>query len=377
MAKSKYITVMISSRCNDAIEYKGTPTTLSDVRTELKSQIEGLELCGERMFQCWINELETSLERTHDSWDKCLEEVKDTDIVIVLYNGNAGWTTSAGGIGICHAELKTALETGPAKVRLVQLPLVITTVKKAPYPNNEHGRMRRYVDEQNLFRGKEVASGEELIDHVLTTLARAVVEMAKLGGLETRKGQYDTGQALDWSRLDFSQRKEAMESVMRQALKQRHGAAIAGKLYFVKLDSKQVLFCCHAVPAAMTVAAAREMVGMPFLKDHEFAEDLSGSKIGPVHLIACHKSVSESQAIKLLGFPDATIVEPPFGIYVADRIQNIQLLLLRHCRDETTTRHALQRAFDWLERSGEADFLVHRAASRTKIIKAIAKEAGR
>ena len=374
MAKSKLLTVMISSRCNDDIEYKGTTATLSAVRTDLKSIIDKLELCGRRLFRCWINELETSLEGTQDSWDKCLEEVKDADIVMVLYNGNAGWATNAGGIGICHAELKTALETGPAKVRLLQLPFVDPALKKSSLPNTANGRMKQYVDQQNLFRGKEIVNGEKLIDEAQRTLATVVIDLAKTGVLDTRRGRFDSGQALDWSRFDFSERKEAMESVMRQALQQRNGASSVGKLDFVKLESKNVLFRCHAVPAAMTVAAAREMVGMPFLKDHDFAGDLSGSKIGPVHLIACHKSVSESQAINLLGFPDATIVEPPFGIYVADRIQNIQLLLLRNCRDETTTRHAVQRAFDWLERSGEAEFLVQRAVSRTRIIKAIAKE---
>jgi len=95
---------------------------------------------------------------------------------------------------------------------------------------------------------------------------------------------------------------------------------------------------------------------------------------GPVHLIACQKSVTESQAIDLLGFPDATVVTTTFGVYVVDPVQKIQLMLLSNCRDATSTRFAVQRLFDWLDRSGESDALVRRARSRKKIVGAIRKE---
>ncbi len=78
--------------------------------------------------------------------------------------------------------------------------------------------------------------------------------------------------------------------------------------------------------------------------------------------------------MKLLGFPDATLLTTSFGVYVADNIQNIQLVLIANCRDETTTRQGIQRFFDWLERTGEAKLLAKRATSRKKIIQTIAKE---
>jgi len=115
------------------------------------------------------------------------------------------------------------------------------------------------------------------------------------------------------------------------------------------------------VPAAMTVASAREMVGRPFLRDHELAGKMGGDIQGPVHVIACHKGVTENQAVSMLGYPDATIVTPAFGVYVADNVQKIQLILLANCRDESSTRYAVQRFFDWLVRSGEAKFLADRA----------------
>jgi len=124
----------------------------------------------------------------------------------------------------------------------------------------------------------------------------------------------------------------------------------------------------------MTVASAREMVGQPFLRDYESADLLKGERGGPIHLIACHRSVTEAQAAKQLGFPDATIVSPAFGVYVADNIQKIQMVFIANCRDETSTRHGVQRFFEWLEQSGEAKLLSDRAASRARIVQAIAAE---
>jgi hypothetical protein len=125
----------------------------------------------------------------------------------------------------------------------------------------------------------------------------------------------------------------------------------------------------------MTVAPARELVGQPFLRDHKVAPLLEDKRVGPVHVIACHRSITEPQAARQLGFPDATIVATTFGVYVADNVQKIQLIFIANCRDDTATRQGIQRVFDWLEQSGEDEQLSTRAASRAKIVRAIAKEA--
>jgi hypothetical protein len=95
---------------------------------------------------------------------------------------------------------------------------------------------------------------------------------------------------------------------------------------------------------------------------------------GPLHIIACHRTATETQAIKLLGFPDATVVSAPFGVFVADNIQKIQFVFIVNCRDESTTRHGVQRFFEWLEQTGEDVLIAQRAKSRASIVKAIAKE---
>jgi hypothetical protein len=125
----------------------------------------------------------------------------------------------------------------------------------------------------------------------------------------------------------------------------------------------------------MGVATARELVGQPFLADHHIASQLPAGVNGPVHLIACQKNVSESQALRQLGFPDAILVAAPFGIYVADDVQKIQMVFMANCRDETTTRHRVQRFLEWLSQEQEDQLLAKRAASRRKISDLIAQEA--
>jgi hypothetical protein len=178
--------------------------------------------------------------------------------------------------------------------------------------------------------------------------------------------------------LDFAARKSEMERIIRDRLATDGGEIAADGAGVVrKVGDVPVCFCCHAVPAAMTVPAAREMVGRPFLRDHELAGHLHNDVSGPVHIIACHKGVTENQATALLGFPDATVVTPPFGVYVADNTQKIQLVFLANCRDESSTRYSAQRFFDWLLQSGETAYLAERACGRAAIVRAIAAQMDR
>ncbi len=365
---TKFLTVMLSSRCNDDIEYKAAKAKLSDVRKDAKKAIEEFEIGGERLFKCWINELAPSAEGTDDSWEKCLNEAADSDIVIILYNGNAGWTKTVGGIGICHAELERAFTSNPNKVRLIALPKFSRSL------TGVHRRMSDYVEQLNLFRAS-ADNGKELIEEILKALGEATRKLAKAGVGDAGSSTYYLGEALDWSRLDFERRKAEIERVLFLSLKDHPDGLTNDGHAIVKIFRKNVLFRCHGIPAAMSVSAARELVGQPFLRDHDLTPQLTGGTVGPVHLIGCHKGVSENQAITMLGHPDAIVVDhPKVGIYVADPVQKTQLMLLRNCRDETSTRHAVQRALDWLERSGEGAHLAERAASRAKICKLIAKE---
>jgi hypothetical protein len=265
----------------------------------------------------------------------------------------------------------TGLSQAPGKVWLISLGNI-------PVDSSEQGernrRFQEFVALQNLFRGAEVKTVAELEQRVRDALNEALLTLVQRGVRESSKGRYYSGQALDWTRLNFPQRQRAMLTVLRQAVLQRSGTVEDGGNVFVSVAGAEVLFVLHAIPAAIGVPAARELVGQPFLQDYTFHSLFGRRRVGPMHVIACHRSATEPQATKLLGFPDATVVSAPFGIYVADNVQKVQFAFVCNCRDDATTRHGVQRFFEWLEQTGEGALLASRAASRARIVKAIAKE---
>jgi len=374
MAKSSKLRVMISSRCNDRFPQK-SGRVLSDIRKDLKNEIEALEVFGKPIFEVWINEDTPPQGGTWDSWDVCLQAVDDCDVFIALSNGNAGWAESGGDIGICHAELMRGLSRAPGKVRLISLGNIATPATAEGEPNK---RFQEYVSKQSLFRGGIVATEADLKARVTEAVRDALIALAQAGVREASKGRFHSGEALDWARLDFAARQKAMKNVLREAMRQRAGSSTDGEHLFVRLGGVDILCVPSAIPAALTVSAAKEMVGQPFLRDHELSSTLTKGKKkrgGPIHVIACHKGATEAQATRLLGFPDATVVSAPFGIFVADNVQKVQFAFIVNCRDESTTRHGAQRFFEWLAQSGEEALVAERAEARGRIVAAIAKEA--
>lgn len=360
---------MLSSRCETKFP-QAAGRKLSEIRVELKTDIEHLEIARRKAFEVWINEETPPKGGTWDSWDVCLQAVKDCDILLVISNGEAGWAGNEGEVGICHAEMMTGLSLAPAKVRLIALPNVPVTADQAGRRNQ---RFQEEVSKQSLFRGGAVNDEATLKSRVFEALYDAVVTLAQAGVAEAAMGKYHSGAALDWSRLDFRARRDQMVAVVRQSLRARPASQEAAGRIFVTLDSLEVLVEVHAIPAALTVGPAREMVGRPFLRDHELSDGLKGQVGGPLHVIACHKTATETQATQLLGFPDATIVSAPFGVFVADPVQKVQFAFITNCRDEANTRHGVQRFFEWLRQTNEEANVAARARSRAHIVRAVAE----
>ncbi len=368
MARSSKLRVMLSSKCDTEFPV-GSGRKLSDIRRGLKLEIEAITIGGKQMFEVWINEDTPPQGGTWDSWDVCIQAVNNCDILIVLSNGDAGWAKDSGDIGICHAEMITGLGQAPAKVRLIALPPV------APENVDQIDRNQRFQDEvskQSLFRGGTVSDEVSLKARVNEALRDAVICLAQAGSKDAARGKFHSGAALDWSRLDFRARRDAMVKVAADAIAARSDSNMSEAGITIKLQETPVLACIHAIPAAFSVAPARELVGQPFLLDHQKAGHLKEDGGGPIHLILCHKTATETQAAKLLGFPDATIVSPPFGVFVADPVQHVQFVFINDCRDESTTRHGIQRFFEWLSQTGEETNVVIRAKYRATIVRAIA-----
>ena len=367
------VRVMISSRCKDYPQEDGGIFGLKALRKALKETIDSEMFFDQVLLQCFTNEHEPAKAATSDLWDACLQEIRRSHIVIALYNGDAGWSGEESEDGICHAELSEALYTGRDRTFIVQLPMT------AKSPTARDLRFRARFEKELQFTGPPTLTVDDAIKLVQQTLAEAMPNLARGGATLLRKQSYSLGEALDWSRLAYVQRKATMESACLAALMEHDGgapAATGGRYATLPVADAQVLFCVHAIPAATSLAAAREMVGRPFLSDHVHLVAAPKAQ-GPVHVIACHRGATEKQATELLGFPDATVIGTTFGIYLVDPVQHIQLALLANCRDGTMTRYAVQRFFDWLERSGQDEALATHARARASIVRAIQKVVGK
>jgi hypothetical protein len=371
MAKSSKIKVMISSRCNDAFPLSSkSAMRLSDVRVKLKRGVEASLVLGERPYEIWIHEKATE-DAELDSWDECLRQARECDIFIALYNGNAGWTgAQSGTVGICQEEFSTAYSQAPGKVFIVNI--FEPTSAKAPSRAADK-EFQRLIDSQLRF-GRIVKDATSLESEIRRTIIQATIKMVQRGVREASRGKGYLGPALEWNRQNYSQRKASMITAMRSALK----ADVSEKqpdACTVTVDRAQIFFRLGAIPDSMSIASAREMVGQPHLADHASDQQLTKADGGPVHIIACHKGVTEAQAQRMLGFPNATVVNAPFGVYVLDRIQAIQLVLISNCSDETETRNGVQRFLAWLPQAGQSEPLVRFAKKRKEVVGLLAQSA--
>ncbi len=368
------LTVMISSRCHDRISFNEKKRSMSTLRKAMKKEIEELLFDGRQVFKVWIHEEESVTPGEQKSWDTCINKSKRSDVFLVLYNGNAGWSGSSerlgDHVGICQAEFETAFNKTPSKVRAIQLPPIIA---KQDSPDE---RFQNYFNRQHI-QAAQAENGEEAIKFARQAVVGALLDLARAGIGVGSKGSYFAGEALAWTRMDYSQRRAVMTATVVQFLSERtkkEEAYSLEKIVIYPVNNASIAFSCDSIPASMGTAAARELVGQPFLKDHEICAQLDSDVYGPVHIIACQKNVTEVQALRQLGFPDAIVVSAPFGIYVADDVQKIQMVFIASCRDETSTRHNVQRFLQWLQEQGEDRLLALRACSRRRIGDLIAQE---
>ncbi|HVT17873.1 MAG TPA: hypothetical protein VHQ90_17055 [Thermoanaerobaculia bacterium] len=373
--------ILLSSRNRDLIpDGAGGTVALSEVRRKLQDDLQRAKFLGYQLLEVWINEEAGAESGDADIWGHCMREVDRADIVVVIYNGEAGWGADLGEVGICHAEMQRVFDRSPSKLRPIALDFASNPALGLISPKDAAARNspnRRFAEDVAPLMAAVVKDRRELEDRVQLAVVQAVAELARTGSEEGRKGQNYLGPPLSWSRLTYIERKHEMESVVRTYLvevrKARGEAADAEPLQLV-LDEQPVVVSVHAVPAGFAIAEARELVGRPYLRDHKIplAGDAGGA--GPVHLIACHKSCTESQVNSFMGHPDVFTVQGPFGFFVADLVSFVQTFFLTGCRDATATRVAVRRMFDWIGQSGELPRIVTRALSRKAILEAVAQE---
>lgn len=369
MNQNKYINIMISSKNNSKFSRKH----LTDVRRKLKKYIEESYIFKEQIFTVTINEDLPAENISKTTWERCIDLVNECNILLVLYNGDSGWTIDDGQIGICHEELSQGIRMDAQKVIIINIGEVELDDSDEKKKQRDI-RFRNYVNRMHKFSCNKVETMNDLKLCVASTLHKAVIDLTirKLTG--DKKGLNHIGEALEWNKLDFYHRAEMIKDVLKNSIEDMSSCLIEENNFFLVLKGKSLLFQVHAIPASFSISTAREMVGQPFLEDHKIISNIKIDFEGPVHIIGCHKSITETQAMKILGFPDAVVLKTHFGIYVADNIQKIQMIFISNCTDTERTRSGFQQMYEWLTSTNELDSLIERAESRKKIIDVIAKE---
>lgn len=374
MNKLPAIRVMISSRAESEVFSGGERVKLTDLRRRLQNALHSVRWSsepepateaissGQQVFEVWIHENEQAKSTKRSPFELSLDEIRTADVVIVLYNGEAGWKLDDRGIGICHAEFQEAVSRRGNIVYLIEL-------EPLPDSKNESDeKFSKALERARPFK-KSVKCEADLQQAVLELIHKAVAELVKRGASGGRSR--DRGLALDWSRLDMSHRRDEMRKALATELFIRGEGTSGEAPYKVELAGSRLAACLHAVPGAMGVAAAREMLGQPFLRDHLWADDLSKQTPGIVHLIACYRGVTENQASKIIGTPDTMTVASDFGVYAADHVQQIQMIFLANCADTVALAAAVRRLHEWLHATEEIKFIRERAEGRRKILRTI------
>jgi hypothetical protein len=371
------IKVMISSRSLSRV-FDGP--LLEDVRKRLKTLLRSLRWSAgpngpvagrdQELFEVWIHEDDPAETADSTTFEISLREIGDADIIVVLYTGEAGSAAHDRDIGICHAELQEALQRRPEIVSLIRLePLSTSSLDRDV-------RFRAFVDERFAFA--KSASSEGALRQIVVELLQQRVALLIQRGARGVKARHDRGQALTWNELDLTKRQEVMREALAAALGGKTVAGAPANDLLVRmplLSEQEILARVDAIPAQLSVAAARERVGQPFLRDHLLAPILEQERLaGPLHVVACHGGASLAQASRIVGTPDSILVQGEFGVYAADHLQKIQLVLLAHCTDAASIAVAVRHFREWLRTSGEEERAIRRAQARQRILKAVAAE---
>lgn len=361
---------MISSRVETEVRDSEGNTPLSQIRSGLKDILESEELFSNRIYEVWISEEPRDSSALESAWTECMSQVDKSDIFISIYTGEGGWAKEKGDIGICHAELETAMNKEPSKVFIINACDAVVSPIDKDDPTNS--MMSNYITRVNRFYNS-AENGNEILQIAKEIVATATVNLARMGKREARKGKYNFGEALDWTRMSFIERKSAIEEEIISQFSDSGHSTNHGCVKYTH-GRKKFIFSIHGVPSGMSVSSAREMVGQPFLKDHEIVSQFESRIHGPIHIIGVHKGATEQNAISILGHPDAVVVQGAYGVYIADKIQNIQMVFLAQCRDSASTRHNVQKFIDWLQESGEASSFFLRAERRRQLLDVIVKQ---
>jgi hypothetical protein len=358
------IRIFLSSRVNSTFKNLDSDFTLTELRQYIRESFEDEVFLGENVFEVIINENSFNNDFSKDAFDNCLDKMRSCHIIIILYNGEAGWSAeNVPTNGICHDEFLVAMKefSGLTWAMDISSYFILSETKKEKKKNNAFSE-----DVNRSFRHMEKISTPQTVESLKKTVLKQIkgyVLEAFQQSFKTRKEQVSGnnvfGSTLDWSKLNYSERQEAI--------------SIQIKLNFDSIPAlTTVLKAFHAIPDNMSVADARNLIGRPFIKEHELVKN-KVEKSGVIHFIAVYGNATEIQVKNLVGYPDLTVIKGTFGFYLWEKNTHVQMFFFTKCINPQTIKIRLSQLINWLNGSGEQPRIVVRANARFSILDAINK----
>ena len=167
------------------------------------------------------------------------------------------------------------------------------------------------------------------------------------------------GETLDWSKLNYPERHASLKE--------------QAKTLFDTLPAfENVIKAYYAIPDHMSVADARNMIGRPFIYEHNLLEK-DPATTGVIHFVAVYGNATEIQVKNLVGYPDLTVIKAPFGFYLWEKNVHIQMFFLKACINPDTVKSRLTEVIIWLKGSREQAKILKRAEARYSILEAVNK----
>ena len=361
--------IFISSRNNDRVTInKVEGDTLTEIRKLIKSELEAIKFFGKDFFNIRINE-DFAASTSTDSYNKCLEEVRSSDLLIALYNGASGWAPKGNDLGICHAELAAAMDISTKKTAIIDLskyytlrPTDADEIKRNTLFNQYLKQLNTFTNPLKLTAAKLNNDGfkEALLVSIKEIIYNHLAERIKLSNSYYNLSG-NNSISLDWKKLKYSDRDENITKILKQLVK--------GSAKFSKFTTQ-----CLSIPDNMSVEDAKSYTGRPFLKDQElvdFSKKGKARMFGPIHFIGVYGSASEIQVKNLIGFPDISAIKDDFGIYVWEQNTHVQLVFLTNCKTPEAVKSNFLLFDNWCNSSNEMQNMEKRAEARHHILSAI------
>lgn len=335
--------------------------SLEKLRKFIKSEFESVEFLGEKIFSIITNEEGFESSFTADAFDTCIKNIKNCDLIIILYNGDAGWAPDGDdkANGICHEEFLTAVQDLPSMTKGIN---ISSYFKNINYKDDQKARNKKFEEDLNsYYRFIEFSTSktkneiELFIKNLISGYIKTAIDSAFKAQKEVDAVKTIFGKTLDWTKLTYIQRSIEIKS---------HSEKSFNSIF------NDTICKFHAIPDNMSISDARNEMGRPFLYEHELLTS-TNLKIGVIHFVSVYGTCTEAQIKNLIGFPDLTIIKGSFGYYCWVQSTQLQLFFITKCINPSIFGTRKSQIENWLKSTKEKNNIIKRAAARFSILKAI------